>query len=97
MEIKSSVVLSVIEICDCVELVKKAESKTQFGGPPAVQFVPVFQFPVAGAPSHVAVPALAGAMANNPPRSDAHRSDTCGIDVMLNQWGRLVMGCRKRN
>jgi hypothetical protein len=49
---------------------------------------------VAGAPSQVAVPAFAAVRAIIAPKSEAPLSDTWGADVMLNQWGRFIMGCR---
>ena len=40
-----------------LEVAKKAMSDGPLGGPPAVQFVAVFQSPVAGLANHVALPA----------------------------------------
>ena len=50
-------VLADREMAVVLEVAKKAMSDGPLGGPPAVQFVAVFQSPVAGLVNHVALPA----------------------------------------
>ena len=50
-------VLADSEMAVLLEVAKKAVSDGPLGGPPAVQFVAVFQSPVAGLVNHVALPA----------------------------------------